>query len=77
MVGFLCSEAVIMPWFVLTEFLWWPLAIWLSLDVPVTAGIEKGPNFDDPDVAGICWVSFGCTMELRWCCILLSSWVFL
>ena len=46
-------------------FLDWPLAIWLSLDVPVVAGIGRGPNLDDAGVASLWWVSLGYTMELR------------
>lgn len=42
-----------MPWLLLMVFLHRPLAIWMSLDVPVVAGIGYGPNLGDPGVVDL------------------------
>lgn len=42
-----------MPWLLLMVFFHRPLAIWMSLDVPVVAGIGYRPNLGDPGVADL------------------------
>ena len=39
-----------MPWLLSVVFFHRPLAIWMTLDVPVVGGIGYGPNLDDPGV---------------------------
>jgi hypothetical protein len=51
-------------WLLLIAVLFWPLAMWLSLDdfdVPVTG---RGSNLSVPGVTDVWWVTLSCTMEL-------------